>query len=120
MPDQTLKMLLTRLNANGIQVEVRAVSLRKNKNFQAGDSQMQFQMLRSQPLHCKGTWYIRSEKVTHSKHDPRESSRTKETLWGHTDRIHLDHRNSLPWSGIMTSYARDNREDAFRENLREN
>lgn len=57
---------------------------------------MPFQMLGSQPLHCKETWWIRSEKVTHSKYDAREYSETKETLWGDTDRIHLSHRNSLP------------------------
>lgn len=72
------------------------VTLRRNKNFQAGDSQMPFQMLGSQPLHCKETWWIRSEKVTHSKYDAREYSKTKETLWGDTDRIHLSHRNCLP------------------------
>lgn len=43
------------LNANGIYVEVRAVTLRRNKNFQAEDSQMPFQMLRSQPTHRKET-----------------------------------------------------------------
>lgn len=120
MSTQTFKLLLTRLNANGIYVEVRGATLRSNKNFQAGDSQMQFPMLRSQPLHCKETRWIRSEKVTRSKYDAREYSRTTETLWGHTDRIHLGHRNSLPWSGILTYYARDNREDVFRENLLEN
>lgn len=111
------KLLLTTLKANGIYVEVTAVTLRKKKNLQAGDSQMQFQMLRSQSLYCKETWWIRSEKVTNSKYDAREYSRTKETLWGDTDRIDLGHRNSLPWPGIMTSYARDRREDVLRENL---
>lgn len=38
MSTQTFKLLLTRLNANGIYVEVRGATLRSNKNFQAGDS----------------------------------------------------------------------------------
>lgn len=62
MSAQALKLLLIRLNANGIYVEVRAAILRKNKNFQTGDSLMQSQMLRSQLLHYKKTWWIRSEK----------------------------------------------------------
>lgn len=36
MSVQTLKFLLTRLNAKGIYVEARAVTFRKYKNFQEG------------------------------------------------------------------------------------